>query len=450
MNRRNTPLLVGTLLVAGALTGPVFGAAAINAGATGSRTPTCFGVPATVVGTPGSDELAGTDGVDVVVALGGDDTVRTGPGRDLVCLGGGFDLASLEAGADRAAGGAGDDTLNGGKGADVLAGRRDVDALFGGPGRDRLRGGPGTGIVVEGLIGGGGDDVLIGGPGLDTAHYFDAPGAVEVNLRRGRAVGHGSDVLIGIDGAVGSNFSDLLIGNAAGNGLFGQAGDDIIRAGGSGRLARGTADVLSGDQGDDMLGGGAGQDLVTYGRILGAVTVNLAAGVATGHGDDRLLGAEALQGSRFGDTLIGGSTADLIIGNLGDDVIDGAGGRDTVIYRDVIGPVEVRLASGTGRGEAAGEDTLSSMESIWGTNAADDLQGTGGRNIIVGFGGDDRLVGFDGVDVLDGREGTDTCEDVPAEVVNCERSGSTRTGEPAPDAGWSRWLAVRPAGAAAP
>lgn len=443
MNRRSTPLLTGTLLLAGAFASPVLGAPSVDARATGSRPPTCFGLPATVVGTPGSDELTGTDGVDVVVALSGDDTVRTGPGRDLVCLGGGYDYASLDTGADRADGGAGDDTLDGGKGADVLAGERDVDALFGGPGPDRLRGGAGSGIVVEGLIGGGGDDVLMGGPGLDSAHYFDAPGSVEVNLRRGRADGHGTDVLTGIDGAVGSNFPDLLVGNAGGNGLFGQAGDDTIRAGGSGRLARGTADVLAGDQGDDMLRGGAGQDLVTYGRVLDPVTVDLAAGVAMGQGVDRLVGTEALQGSRFADTLIGDPTANLIIGNLGDDVIDGAGGRDTVIYRDVIGPVEVRLASGIGRGEAAGEDTVTGMENIWGTHADDDLQGTGRRNLIVGFGGDDRLVGYGGVDVLDGRDGTDTCEDVPAEVVNCELSGPSPAPAARPrTAGWPGWLPV--------
>lgn len=116
MNRRSTPLLTGTLLLAGAFASPVLGAPSVDARATGSRPPTCFGLPATVVGTPGSDELTGTDGVDVVVALSGDDTVRTGPGRDLVCLGGGYDYASLDTGADRADGGAGDDTLDGGKG----------------------------------------------------------------------------------------------------------------------------------------------------------------------------------------------------------------------------------------------------------------------------------------------------------------------------------------------
>ena len=40
--------------------------------------PTCFGEPATIVGTPGDDEIRGSDDrsvVDVIVALGGDDLI---------------------------------------------------------------------------------------------------------------------------------------------------------------------------------------------------------------------------------------------------------------------------------------------------------------------------------------------------------------------------------------
>lgn len=438
--RRTASLSAATFLLAGMSASP--GAAAeVDAGMADSQRATCGGVPATVVGTAGSDDLVGTRGADVVVAGGGDDIVDTGPGRDLVCLGRGFDLASLGGGADRVLGGAGDDTLNGGGGADVLIGQSDVDAMFGGPGDDRIRGGSGTSIVVEGLIGGPGNDTLIGGPGLDTAHFFDSPHPVRVNLRRDRATGHGDDRLVGIEGVVGSNHSDVIVGDATGNGLFGQGGHDVVRAGDSGRLARGTADWLSGDGGRDQLWGGAGQDLVTYSRVPLPVTVDLGSGVSTGQGTDRFAGVEAVQGSVESDTLTGGPAGDLLAGSLGDDVIDGAGGADTVIYADVIGGVEVRLGSGTGRGEAAGEDTLTRIENVWGTAAADDLQGDHGRNHIVAFDGDDRLVGFAGVDVLDGSAGTDLCEDEPAELVNCENPGS-RTSAGASGIDWPVWAAL--------
>ena len=37
--------------------------------------PTCFGMPATIVGTEGDDELVGTPGPDVIVGLDGNDDI---------------------------------------------------------------------------------------------------------------------------------------------------------------------------------------------------------------------------------------------------------------------------------------------------------------------------------------------------------------------------------------
>ena len=45
--------------------------------------PTCFGVPATIIGTDGDDDLVGTDGADVIASLGGNDEVHPGDGDDL-------------------------------------------------------------------------------------------------------------------------------------------------------------------------------------------------------------------------------------------------------------------------------------------------------------------------------------------------------------------------------
>ncbi|WP_281369007.1 hypothetical protein [Nocardioides ungokensis] len=41
--------------------------------ASAATVPTCHGVAATIVGTPGDDTLVGTDGADVIVGLGGND-----------------------------------------------------------------------------------------------------------------------------------------------------------------------------------------------------------------------------------------------------------------------------------------------------------------------------------------------------------------------------------------
>lgn len=111
---------------------------------------TCRGFPATIVGTPGSDQLAGTGGPDVIAGLGGGDNVIAGSGRDLVCSGGGNDRVDAGAAADRVFGAAGSDRLLGRGGPDLLAGNPGRDVLKGNAGGDRLRGGAGFDRCVGG------------------------------------------------------------------------------------------------------------------------------------------------------------------------------------------------------------------------------------------------------------------------------------------------------------
>jgi uncharacterized repeat protein (TIGR01451 family) len=120
--------------------------------------PTCGGIAATVVGTPGDDVLGGTSGPDVIVALGGNDTIRSGAGRDLICAGAGKDFVVAGSAADRIFGGAGGDRLLGRGGPDVIKGGRGADLLKGGNGSDRLRGGAG----FDRCLGGPGDDSVRG------------------------------------------------------------------------------------------------------------------------------------------------------------------------------------------------------------------------------------------------------------------------------------------------
>jgi YVTN family beta-propeller protein len=124
-------------------------------------TPGCDGVPATRVGTTGSDTLSGTNGNDVIVALGGNDTIDAGSGNDLVCGASGNDTIDLGSGNDRAFGGTGNDTLRGGSGDDTLHGDDGDDTLDGGGDRDALFGDAGA----DRLFGGGDPDTLDGGPG---------------------------------------------------------------------------------------------------------------------------------------------------------------------------------------------------------------------------------------------------------------------------------------------
>src|SRR4051812_43190333 len=76
--------------------------------------PTCFGMPATIVGTEHDDELVVTDGPDVIASLGGNDVVHPGGGDDLTCAWSGDDVVSERAGNDEVSGADGSDQLGGG------------------------------------------------------------------------------------------------------------------------------------------------------------------------------------------------------------------------------------------------------------------------------------------------------------------------------------------------
>jgi uncharacterized repeat protein (TIGR01451 family) len=120
--------------------------------------PTCRGVPATISGTGGDDELIGTPGPDVIAALGGNDRIVSEAGRDLICAGSGRDYVGAGTAADKVFGGAGHDRLLGRGGPDLLKGSAGNDVLKGGQGSDRLRGGHG----VDLCLGGPGDDSVRG------------------------------------------------------------------------------------------------------------------------------------------------------------------------------------------------------------------------------------------------------------------------------------------------
>jgi Ca2+-binding RTX toxin-like protein len=107
---------------------------------------TCKGLPATIVGTDGSDVRTGSQGRDVIAGLGGNDNLSGLGGNDVIC------------------GAKGNDTLRGGQGKDQLLGQKGKDNLLGNKGKDKLSGKKGN----DRLKGAGGKDKLKGGGGSDT------------------------------------------------------------------------------------------------------------------------------------------------------------------------------------------------------------------------------------------------------------------------------------------
>jgi len=251
---------------------------------------------------------------------------------------------------------------------------------------------------------------------------------------------------------IGSDIADTIWGTPRRDVIAGGGGNDQIQSGGGSDLVCGGPgnDTLTGGPGDDQLIGGPGSDTVKYTSAPAAVTVDLGAGTATGHGTDLVKSVENTIGSRYDDTLtgsrarnslkggdgsdtlngrggddllhggpgddelLGGPGDDYLAGSSGDDFLAGGSGDDTHVggsgfdvasFTGSPRRVIANLSTGTATGE--GNDTLNTIDDLIGSRYDDVLTGDSGRNYLIGGKGDDTLAGGDGRDLLVGGNGSD-------------------------------------------
>jgi Ca2+-binding RTX toxin-like protein len=355
-----------------------------------------------VIGSGLDDELTGDSGANSVDGGPGDDVVAGGGGDDLVAGGEGVDTASYASVAAAVSASLTTNTVSG-DGVDDLVGIENLvgsgfdDVLTGDAGANSIDGGGGS-DWVRGL---GGDDVLTGGAGVDTVSFASASNAVTADLTARTAVGDGADRLAGFENLVGSNFDDVLTGDAAANAIHGGNGNDR----------------LAGVAGNDALDGGAGVDAVSFAAATTAVTVSLTSGTAVGDGADGLVGLENVIGSSFGDVitgnggpnaLSGGGGDDRLAGVAGNDALDGGAGVDAASFAAASSAVTVSMIAGTAVGD--GVDRLATIENLIGSGFADRFSGNAGPNTLWGGGGDDGLFAGGGNDVVDGGTGADALD----------------------------------------
>ncbi len=201
-------------------------------------------------------------------------------------------------------------------GTDILRG---VEQAVGGIGADSLVGSDSN----NAFFGGEGNDSIDGGLGVDLVFYDSFTGqshlaehGVTVNLTTGTAIDSWgfTDTLTSIESVYGTQQADDLTGVSV----------------------AATRTMLRGLTGNDILRAPALDTLVTadYRGDRGAVTVNLATGLATdGWGDtDRLVNIQSVIGSRFADQITGGARDDVMEGGAGDDVLTGGTGADIAIF----------------------------------------------------------------------------------------------------------------------
>jgi len=375
------------------------------------------------------ESLIGSNHNDVLTGNAGNNVLTGGLGADSLSGGDGADVLNGGAGADTMIGGDGTDTYyvdNVGDvvsetnplaagGADLV--NSDIDYTLG-DNVETLRltatgAVNGTGNAVNNvLFAGAGNNILDGAAGTDTVSYVYAASGVSVSLATSASQatgGSGSDTLLNIESLIGSNYNDVLTGNAGNNVLTGGLGADSL-SGGDG------ADTLNGGTGADTMIGGDGTDTYYVDNVGDVVseTNPLAAGGADlvnaeidyTLGDNvetlRLTATGAVNGT-------GNALSNVLFAGAGNNILDGGLGTDTVSYVYAASGVSVSLTTNASQVTGgSGSDKLLNIESLIGSNYNDVLTGNAGNNVLTGGLGADSLSGGVGDDVLNGGLGADT------------------------------------------
>ncbi|MEJ0075773.1 MAG: tandem-95 repeat protein [Alphaproteobacteria bacterium] len=330
--------------------------------------------PIVVNGVVTGDVITGTPAAEAFIGSTGDDTINAGGGNDLI-------LYNVGDGHDTVDGQGGTDTLGLVNLSAGVPSATPTTFAVSESGGHLIVQTDGTGLPevdaagmesVQFVLGNGGDTVTltgnIGGAGIATG-----PGGIIVTG------GTGGDTLdaSGLTSANAITFSSLGGGN------------DTFKA----------ANVVANDTVD---GAGGTGDSLDYSAASAAVSIDLAAGTASGSsvGSDTVANYENATGGAGGDTISGTSGANTLSGNGGDDTLTGRGGADTLVggetgetHGDVAAYTQVITAgmiatNGSGgwtvtTAGAEGTDTLSEIEVVQG---ADPGPGTG-KFLLVGNGG---------------------------------------------------------------
>jgi Ca2+-binding RTX toxin-like protein len=274
----------------------------------------------------GNDIINGGDGDDIIVDSGGDDNIKAGKGNDVVHAGPGLDLVMGNDGQDFIFLGTdmGSEVFAG-TGNDFIYGNKNAERILGNEGNDWIEtgtfdGAPGDNFDevfahdgIDGhdvflgdggfdeFIGEGGDDIMVGSAGrgkmagmsgFDWATYKDNTLGVNADLSVPIVFDESPtlpenaalDEYASMEGLSGTRFNDTL------------SGSDVV-----------AADRLPASQGGTEGYAGSALD---------------AAGIALIKGLQDVLGAGVTSYSE-GDIILGGDGSDIMMGRMGDDVIDG-------------------------------------------------------------------------------------------------------------------------------
>lgn len=219
------------------------------------------------------------------------------------------------------------------RGNDTFTGTGGTDEFYGYAGNDIINAGGGDYDYVEG---GEGKDTYDGGAGLgDTLSFQDAyfngnaDHGIVLDATKGTVTDPygNSETFKNFEDYRGTQFADSFKGSSLDERFMGLGGKDVID-------------------------GGGGFDTVTYHRDVrrGAdqgVTVDLSKGTGIdGFGKtDTLINIEAVRGTELADKITGNSVGnylragdgdDILAGGLGNDTLDGEGGKDIFVFNTTL------------------------------------------------------------------------------------------------------------------